>query len=440
MITPHEVVQLLPEYDTFAEVKRNQVFQFVDTKLQKLQFKLINSPYAPTQREDTLNVNHNPTHALHEWLAQFPNQYRLGALTCALAVSYITHLEVRQLLDIVFAQFIEHVEDAAKASRWGSYQQLPEYIRGRIRILPLSDFGQFPEFIRRANIAGTTDSTRRPAETLKKYLFDCFEQLRYIADWGENTPYPDQSLKAVSSMTTILLDSFVMVVEDNSFSGTSAASDLRRLAQLTDIIFTPWLQRILATGHSLPKIYLLLPVATAAAVDNIAARLPISDESCFPIPPIVGQTFVPSRDSFASGLPEALHPLQAIVGPEVSLLERVGAALEFFYDTYAHTYWESETAIARRTLVTKEDVVYGYKRGGYAIVSYSNCPNNSLPLLWYPHIGAGNSELKALFPRVESRITHSTQSDRLEENIDCVRKDEHDYLKSYLTEHYARIL
>ena len=344
------------------------------------------------------------------------------------------------LLDIVFSQFIEHVEDAANASRWGSYHQLPNFIKDRIRILPLSDFGQFPEFIRRANIAGTTDTTRRPAGTLKKYLYDSFEQLRYIADWGEKTPYPDQSLDAVEFITSTLLDSFVMVVEDNSFSGTSATSDLRRLVLLADIIFTPWLQQIITAGHSLPKIYLLLPVATAAAVESITARLPVSEKSCFPVPPIVGHTFVATRDSFASGLPETLHALQVIVGSDVSLSRHVAEALEFFYDSYAHTYWESETAIAKRTVITKEDVIYGYKKGGYAIVSYSKCANNSLPLLWYPHIGSGNSEVKALFPRVESRIDHSTQSDRLEENIECVRIDEHENLKSYLSGYYARVL
>ncbi|MBA3975783.1 MAG: hypothetical protein C0504_16380 [Candidatus Solibacter sp.] len=232
-----------------------------------------------------------------------------------------------------------------------------------------------------------------------------------------------------------------MIVEDNSYSGTTATSDLHRLHQLTDVMFTSFLPQLKTAGYNLPKMYLLMPVATASAVKTIADRLSISEQSYFPVPPIVGHTFLRERDSFEAGLPEALQPLQAVVPTNVSLSERVYKTLEYFHDTYAYKYWESETAIATRNAINKKDVLYGYKNGGYAIATYSNCPNNSMPLLWYPHSESDNSQFIALFSRVERRLEHfSERSDRLADHIEITKRDSNHNLRSYLRGFYEKFL
>jgi len=45
-------------------------------------------------------------------------------------------------------------------------------------------------------------------------------------------------------------------------------------------------------------------------------------------------------------------------------------------------------------------MAYGYKRGGWTIVT-PNCPTNSLPILWYEREGV----YKAPFPRIMSRTS-----------------------------------
>lgn len=52
-----------------------------------------------------------------------------------------------------------------------------------------------------------------------------------------------------------------------------------------------------------------------------------------------------------------------------------------------------------------DDLVFGYKKGGLTLVDYTNCPTNSIPLLWYSNIESTNKiKYKGPFPRVQSRL------------------------------------
>src|SRR5690242_18979469 len=111
MVTAFEILDLVPECKGLPDIDRNALFQLIEIKLQKLTFKLTTSQYAPRERDDVLNLNHNPTRAVKDWLEQFSPQHRLAALACVLNLSYVTEREVNQFLDVVFAQFVEHVEE-----------------------------------------------------------------------------------------------------------------------------------------------------------------------------------------------------------------------------------------------------------------------------------------------------------------------------------------
>lgn len=52
-----------------------------------------------------------------------------------------------------------------------------------------------------------------------------------------------------------------------------------------------------------------------------------------------------------------------------------------------------------------DDLIFGYKKCGLTLVDYSNCPTNSIPLLWYNNIDTSNKiKYKGPFPRVQSRL------------------------------------
>lgn len=434
MVSVVDLVRSLPALSLTA-VAQNQLFQYLESRLQLLAYKLRESPYHPCKTDDPLGLNENPLKAIYDWLQQFPEVHRLGALSVALSTSYISRFEMDHLLDACYAQLSHIIEEQEVRTRSATHD-LHAYLKRALSVHPLSEFEEYSAFVHRAQIEGTADATYKTHATVKEFLFDIFESLRYVADYSTKVYYPDETFGFIHNTIERFTGRNIVLVENASFSGTTVSSDVKRLLTLLIVLFQPFESTLRERGLTLPRVYLLLPVTTSNALAAIDRQLSPQQRRFFE-EPIVGQTFS-AEESLGSPAPIGLTQLNAILGQKGSVAKAVQKTVQYFCQTHATSYWSAGSALAKRTAVTVEDCEWGYKKGGYAIVLHSNAPNNSVPLLWYPHVGADSGSFRALFPRVESRIDHSTRSDRLNENLEVVTTDKHGYVKATLADFHAK--
>ena len=113
------------------------------------------------------------------------------------------------------------------------------------------------------------------------------------------------------------------------------------------------------------------------------------------------------------------------------VIKKLKEAIQYFHDRYSFNYWETDTAIGKMLKLRPEDLPYGLGGKGWTLVTHVNCPNNSLPLLWYPHVQSNTSAVRPLFPRLESQKQVESM-DELHECIDIVSRDSDQCLYRFL--------
>lgn len=190
-----------------------------------------------------------------------------------------------------------------------------------------------------------------------------------------------------------------VVLTDNSFSGGSLVSDLQRLNRLRSIF------------DMFPvNVFVASEIITDQALQGVTAHLLPGDAVHYGLR--FDDRFAISNEACALfNRPETLQSVR-------QLCEWFGA--QFFDDEYSGTLLP--TLKKHRARGGRSNFSYGWYDGGYTIVTYRNCPTNSVPLLWYPSEGETMRQIDLLdpnesvnysppFKRLDSRLRQSTGGD-----------------------------
>jgi len=393
-----EIARLLPEFDKLDAISQNEFCRIADLQLNRLAFKLRCSPYQPHLNNlSGPNVNLDLWAATKDWLEQLPEQYRLGALVALLSTTYITEPELDALMDNAAEHFAQFLFEQNKQPASWSWPMPPAECQ-KLLPFPTAAYEAYDRLVRRLRIPGTVNKTAK--STLSDYLYQHFSGLCLWADYGPACPYPDQTAQILGGLATQLLGKHVLVVDDCSFSGTTLSSDLRRLLDLLRILYSAHTTVLASKNRQPPTVTVLVAFATQEAVARISKTLRdagrLADVQVF-----CGA--VETRGRLSNELPDRLDPLRQVLLPVRDAHEALRDAIDH-YSQHFRAY-PRETTIASRHPMA-DQWKWGFKDGAYAVVTYLNAPNNSVPLLWYPHTSSAKTNPKSLFPRVESRESH----------------------------------
>jgi|GEM_PF-6144396 len=412
----------------------SNVYAFLHRRIEKLRLKINTiSPYAPLEREEAFGVNSNFPLGLCKWLDQFPEKQRLGFLLPVLSTEFLTQPEMKILLSIAIRRLEEQV--AENEARLKTVFRLPW--REKIRVYPVSQFGERDDFIRMLGLSGTRDRDTHPSRTtIEDVVYDAFSELRSLAEYGSDFQYYDRTASKVEQLLRSFLNAHIVLIEDGSFSGTRIVNTASKFLSLLNVLFGKYGKRLESKGHSVPYVYLLVLVGTSNAHDAILKireyeKLTPLNKNFFPI---FGFLFDEKTDSFRRSLPDSLGELQSLLG-EHDLHYELTKSIEFFKENYFHGYL-AETRISEATGRNLEEIKWGFGDKGWSVVTHKNCPNNSLPLLWYPHVGSTSQAIRALFPRDESHTTHADKADMFKDNLPMAERDQKGFLKTYISRCY----
>lgn len=211
-----------------------------------------------------------------------------------------------------------------------------------------------------------------------------------------------------SAIASIFSRRVWVFLADNVLSGTSAASDIRRAQRLLEAFGQPGQTTILLCAQ----------IITEKA---LSGKLP----EVLPRSNILSGIFLDDRFSIVSDRCRLFNS-------ERTLLEIRRFCEWFGQHHFSGSYppYESDPEkliphpLGKSLDVHKEkggrkDFAYGWTDCGYTLVLQGNCPNNTIPSIWYPCIGPkfeNTPDYAAIFPRNPSRIEYpkSQTSERLE--------------------------
>ncbi|MFA6348650.1 MAG: hypothetical protein WCX06_00485 [Candidatus Paceibacterota bacterium] len=228
-------------------------------------------------------------------------------------------------------------------------------------LLEVDPSGLIPTFLHENKVHGRLDT-------------DHFSRLQSIDELANNLRLIGLSDKqeegSVHGIRLAFSRPFWLLLSDNVLSGTSVASDLSRCDRLINAY----------SKLGTPKIIPVTQVLTSSAESSVLSSWTT--------------TFALRFDKQFQVLPG---------NEDCSLFSRrdtLDGAIRLC-DWFASQDWFSKDDRLTATLQKSGDnMAYGYKRGGWTIVT-PNCPTNSLPILWYEREGV----YKAPFPRIMSRTS-----------------------------------
>ncbi len=412
-IGPHErdlsaIFHSIPQIDKLSFPVKSQLNEIVERRLRTLGSKIRSSPYAESEFSNAFGINSSLTKATNAWLQQFDKRYRLGYLLGILSIIYITESEERLFFDIARQSLFEQILD-----RLNERPKKPPILRREVidkfRPYAVSTFSQFDYFVKSLGLSGFRDRDRLPfRENVDTAISELSKSLAYLA---ENDPkdvgeiyYHDHHGKILDFIRSTVSAS-ILLVEDCSFSGTRIKSKTRTLLRIMREIFSQENISILHSRNlSPPWVYLVVSYGTETAAREVH-RSRLEDEGYPYCDSIFGHIF-PEQDSVRSHLPLCLHSLEEFF-PKLSLQRIMQDSCEHFLDRYGHLYLE-ETGVAKGANISKDDLLLGFKNGGWTIIGHGNCANNSLTYFWFPISNAKrNHEISALFPRIDSHVSHA---------------------------------
>ena len=436
-----QIFDLIPEIKALkGTFLKNRLYKFCESKISKIEYKLNHSPYIPyTAGEDRLNLNRDFSNTICKWLAQFPEEKRLGFFLIILSIVYISEKEMDTFLEIAIEKLCYAINEK-EAETFNLLEDI-EGIKCKIISFPLSDSGIYDKFVHKMGIERTLDRDRRPFRgQLGEYLYDIFLNLRQLAETDKEIIYWEMWFDSIRGLISSFLNSYIVLVEDYTFSGRTIKSDIQKLLHLIKIVFEPFGNIIEKQGYKLPQFFLLVPIATYSAVEEI--------NSIFAGDPIAGKYFNSPVTGYGfdydyraiRDIPKNIWELKDIFPKKIKLFTHLQQSLQFFHKEYSKKYWVEETNIMSRSPFSIDDYVFGYAKGAWPIVTWRNSPNNSLPPIWYPHRGSPTKDIMPLFQRVETRKSHAQREFPIEENMEIAQTDKNGYLKQILKEYYERNL
>lgn len=202
---------------------------------------------------------------------------------------------------------------------------------------------------------------------------DLIDSLKFLEKGGLDKDVKNDLISALEKPVWINL-------VDISLSGTSVCSDLKRLKEIASFI----------PSKTEPKIITVLLMATEKAEQKLQEIDAIYHRA-------VG---IPNSASLA-------HEKYTLISDK-KLIDKMKSACDWFSK---HVVLKTESRFSRQATADPYKNVgqFGFKEGGWSIVTYKNAPNNSLPILWF-----SNEQYTAPFERVDSRTNNHSTSTRKE--------------------------
>lgn len=424
MPTVLQVLDLVPEYKRLKPAGRNSACCEVERILNKFSFKLRLSPYKPTHERDYIpNLNTDVIEGTKVWLASFPEEYRLGALVALLSTVYITQPEFEQLCEnavSTLSTYLFEMEGRPSQWRW----PVPRTVARRILPFPLDAFAAYELVIRRLGIEGTIDASGTGARaTLASSLSELIPIMFEIADRGEERVSYRHLLDKVKDRALGWIDRYLLIVADWSLSGSSLGSDLVRLLRVTRVLFGPHTDCLDRKRHKPPQVAVLVPFITSEALEELRRKL--RSEGALATVPIAAGV-VEEGLALRRNLPPTVRSLKDVFATiRCQLHGCVERTLDYYFQQYGAACW----ANYRQRHDVTDDWKWGFKGGGYAVVSYLNAPNNSLPVLWH---APPDREVGSPFPRQESRASHASDMERMDWELQKCEEDPKKSLHTFL--------
>ncbi len=434
----HNIFNGIPEIRNLGTTQKSRFSEFIEQKLAALALKTQLSPYKDHRTNDPLQVTSSLPQAVSRWLDQFPAEYRLGYLLGVLSIVYITKVEEDTFLEIATQGLCDRILERAGRPP-APFTELDQDLRNSFRVYPISVFAQFSDFVHLLHISGLRDRDKHPFRgTIDVTISDLATSLRHLAENKPGLIYYDEHEDTLTQFIRSVVDCNIVLIEDCSYSGTRITGNVTKFLRILEILFEPYEHLIEDKGYRLPRVYLLVSYGTHAALEKVSSENINSERgiSYQYYEPLFGHVFE-DHESARHGIPSSLDPLRTIL-PESDLDQKLLTSTRHFLDNFGHRY-VAETGIAEAG-ITADDMHLGFKNGGWTILSHQNSPNNALTYLWYPHTDSDLSLIKALFPRVDSHITHANPPNPAGAIIRQASAGPSDFLTTALTKIYTNKL
>jgi hypothetical protein len=433
MASVADILGIVPEFIRLDPFSQNEVCRATESRLSLLAWKLRASPYQPVQDQaHSPNVNTDLLQATLRWLQSIPQEHRLGALVALLSTIYITRAELDALMDDAAEQFAEYVFHLEKEPINWSWP-LSTDARARVKPFAVSGHDAYDRLVHRLQLTGSVSSSpTHDRATLSASLYPIITSLAHLAEFGSAYIYFEAARKPIKDVAEGWLGNYLLLVEDCSLSGTTISSDLTRLIGVLRALYSNHVKVLTRKRKSPPRVAVLIGFATKQAVDRILKTVWDIDKQ-LSVPVFCG---IVERDArLDQRLPAALDTLcrhlSTVRDPRVALSEAVD-----YYAPYFHAYLQQTGMLARHPQAASWR--WGFKDGGFAVVTYLNAPNNDLPLLWCPPPRPGGPNLRPLFPRVESRVDHDrSAADNMDTLLQAALSDKNGHIQRLLDEVYG---
>lgn len=293
----------------------------------------------------------------------------------------------------------------------GSFREQARALRRRLdcegisnadcHVLAVDDPGLIGELYRLGDRHGFVNRLDHSQEADFHTLKQLMVALLGLVD-GLNEPQARQLAKLFQKRAWIFLT-------DNALSGTSVASDLKRAGKLLEMF---------APAGARPKILVCAKIITSQA----RRRLGEAD-----VPPHELLKGIEFDDRFRINDP--VYPgrpnMSCALFYRESTLERVRRFCEWFGESHFSAQRQLPLKIDKEGMLDDPDpfersleehrkrgcvteFVYGWADTGLTLVLETNCPNNSVPPLWFPDLeNSDRMKYSAPYPRSSSRQSYA---------------------------------
>ncbi len=237
-----------------------------------------------------------------------------------------------------------------------------------VHVFSTDDHGLAEDFYRLGSncgwVARLDDGPLRTMRTVSQFL----EKVETL---------PSAPADVVETVRLLLRKKLWVLLTDNTLSGGSVSADFGRLAELRDLLFGP--------DEARPHVGVLAQLATEEAVKQLGMTVNSDDRwlEC-------GLVF---DNSFKVNHPDCMLFAEASTGRQVIELCDWFATVFVPRQLVLGTSAANDLALQPTLQLHREaggdaQFKYGWRDGGYTIVTHRNCPTNSIPLLWYPMLGS----------------------------------------------------
>ncbi len=246
----------------------------------------------------------------------------------------------------------------------------------RIKFLEVDPDGMAAQFARLNKIAGRLDERPRGVDGLD-HLLDLLVKLRS----------PNVSEDDKSDIQALFGKEYWVILVDNSLSGTSLKAELLRYARIYELLRDDVARY--------PRMVVLIQVLTSVAREAVEATLSADRRKLFDIIPAL---YFDGRFRITEK------------GSGLTRLDSTPRAIAELCHWFVRTYLNHDRDLDRLRRNSGDDLAFGFRGGGWTIVTQQNCPSNTLPLLWYASppptlFGPQRKSYVGPFVRTHSRVS-----------------------------------